>query len=210
MKHRAMQVRAGLLALGAVALTTHALGQVADPKSPAHADHHLVVQAGALQRTRVSYQMPDLHLVRDDGVPVALAAELDDGRPVYVDFIYTTCTAICPVTSATFAALQEKLGRDRDKVRLLSISIDPEEDTPRRLEEFRRKYGAGPQWRCYTGTAEASIATQRAFGVFTGDKMGHTPVTLFRAANGQQWVRLDGFATPDELLREYRAAIARK
>lgn len=53
---------------------------------------------------------------------------------------------------------------------------------------------------------EASISKQRALGVFTGDKMGHTPVTLFRAAHGRPWVRLDGFATPDELLREYHGA----
>ena len=151
-----------------------------------------------------------MHLIRDDGRQVSLSEALDTDHPVFVDFIYTTCTAICPVTSATFAALQEKLAAAHDAVSLVSFSIDPEEDTPRRLTEFRKKYGAGPQWHHYTGTVEASIATQRAFGVFTGDKMGHTPVTLFRAAPGQPWVRLDGFATPDELLREYRSAPARK
>jgi len=158
----------------------------------------------------VDIRLPEVTLVRDDGRAATVAEVFGDGRPVYVDFIYTTCTAICPVTSATFAALQQALGTDRDKVRMVSISIDPEEDTPRRLAEFRRKYGAGPQWHHYTGTAEASVAVQRAFGVFTGDKMGHTPVTMFRAAPGGPWMRLDGFATPDELLNEYRASVSGK
>jgi len=199
------------LAAVAVAASPVATDPNATADAQAHAAHHMVMPGNALKRAVVDYRIPDLHLVRDDGKSVALPAELDDGLPVYIDFIYTTCTAICPVTSATFAALQEKLGPNRDKVHLVSISIDPEEDTPRRLTQFREKYGAGPHWRSYTGTTEASEATQRAFGVYTGDKMGHTPVTLFRAAPGQQWVRIDGFATPDELLREYRsAAVTRK
>lgn len=174
----------------------------------AHAAHHHAMNEETIKRALIDIVIPAVRLVRDDGRGVSLVDELADARPVYVDFIYTTCTAICPVTSATFAALQDKLGADRDKVRMMSISIDPEEDNPHRLTEFRQKYGAGPQWHHYTGTAEASVAAQRAFGVYTGDKMGHTPVTLYRAAPGSKWVRLDGFASPDELLHEYRTSIA--
>jgi len=174
--------------------------------SAAHAAHHSVVGEGALRRALVQYQVPAVHLVREDGTPVVLDAELDDGSAVFIDFIYTTCTAICPLTSATFAALQDKLGAaGAKKVKLVSISIDPEQDTPRRLREFRAKYGAGPMWHHYTGTQEASEMAQRAFGVYTGDKMGHSAVTLYRAAPGQPWVRLDGFATPDQLIAEYRS-----
>ncbi len=200
----------GVLVPGIVALALPVMAAAAvaeqDAEAKAHAAHHVVMGDNPLKRSIVEFRIPDVRLVRDDGKALNLADALGDSNAVFVDFIYTTCTAICPVTSATFAALQDKLGRDRDKVRLLSISIDPEEDTPRRLTEFRHKYGAGPQWRHYTGTVEASVATQLAFGVYTGDKMGHTPVTLFRAAAGQRWVRLEGFATPDELLAEYRAA----
>ena len=210
----ALPLRAVMLALVPMLLGLPMAGawgaDAQDAEAQAHAAHHAVMGANTLRRAVIDYHLPDVQLVRDDGKSVVLAAELNDGQPVFIDFIYTTCTAICPVTSATFAALQEKLGASRDKVHLVSISIDPEEDTPRRLTQFREKYGAGPHWRSYTGTTEASVATQRAFGVYTGDKMGHTPVTLFRAAPGQQWVRLDGFATPDELLREYRSAAVSK
>ena len=90
----------------------------------------------------------------------------------------------------------------------MSISIDPEEDTPARLREYARKFHAGPEWQHYTGPIEASLTTQQAFGVYRGDKMSHAVVTLLRAAPGQPWRRIDGFLTPDELLAEYHHLVS--
>lgn len=165
---------------------------------------------GVSQRISVStadYTIPDVRMVRDNGKSVSLPRELDDGRPVLVNFIFTTCASLCPLSSQTFSVFQEKLGAARSKVHLVSISIDPEQDTPERLREYASRFGAGPGWQHYTGTLEASLAAQRAFGVYRGDKMGHTPVTLLRAAPGKSWRRIDGFVTPDDLLREFRAAL---
>jgi protein SCO1/2 len=143
-------------------------------------------------------------LVRDDGKVVSLAAEMNDGRPVVLNFIFTTCGSICPVMSQVFSQFERGLGADRGRVHLMSISVDPEEDTPTRLREYAQKFRAGPEWQHYTGTLEASIATQRAFNVYRGEKMNHTPVTFIRVAPGDRWVRIDGFVTPSELLEEYR------
>ena len=55
---------------------------------------------------------------------------------------------------------------------------------------------------------EASVAAQRAFKSYRGDKMNHTPVTFLRAAPGQPWVRIDGFASSEELAREFRELVA--
>jgi protein SCO1 len=49
----------------------------------------------------------------------------------------------------------------------------------------------------------ASVATQKAFDSYRGDKMSHDPLTLMRAAPGKPWVRIDGFATADDLLEQY-------
>ncbi len=160
--------------------------------------------AHSVARSVVEYTIPQITLVRDDGKSVLLPEELNDGRPVVMSFIFTTCTSICPVLTQTLARFQEGLGSDRDKVHIVSISIDPEEDTPARLAAYARRYGAGREWRHYTGTTQAIIATARAFNVYRGDKMGHTPVTLLRPAPGKPWVRFDGFATADDLLRELR------
>jgi protein SCO1/2 len=180
-------------------------GEAADP----HA--HCREAAAAARRVSVStadYQVPSVTLVRDDGRQVSLPDELDDGRPVVLDFVYTSCTTICPVLSGTFTRLQEELGAAGGRFHLVSISIDPEQDTPPRLAEYARRFHAGPRWQHYTGTAEASVAVQRAFAAYRGDKMEHTPVTFLRAAPGQRWVRVDGFASPDELAQELRLLVA--
>jgi protein SCO1 len=157
-----------------------------------------------VKERQVGITLPAVTLVREDGKSVQLAQELDDGRPVLVNFIYTTCFGICPISSQTFAQFQSRLGAEAPKVHLVSVSIDPEEDTPSVLRTYARKYHAGAGWNHYTGTVEASIAAQKAFEVYKGDKMNHDPVTLIRVAPGKPWVRIDGFATADDLLRTYR------
>jgi protein SCO1/2 len=158
----------------------------------------------AWQRTTARYRIPDVGLVRADGARVRLRRELDDGKPVILNFVFTSCAAVCPVMSATFAQLQRRLADDPGQAHLISISIDPEEDTPERLRDFARSLHAGPQWSFYTGTLEASIAAQRAFDAYRGDKMNHVPVTFLRAAPDQPWVRLEGFATAEAIVAEYR------
>jgi len=172
-------------------------------------DHATHVHAAARQTmTAVSnYMVPAVRLVRDDGAVVSLPQEMNDGRAVVLNFIFTTCGSICPLMSQVFSQFERRLGADRDKVHLMSISIDPEEDTPARLRDYAKKFRAGPEWQHYTGTVEASVATQRAFDVYRGDKMSHLPVTLLRTAPGKPWVRINGFVTPDELLQQYRHAL---
>jgi protein SCO1/2 len=163
--------------------------------------HHL--GRGTLS-SKSQYTVPAVQLIRDDGKLVSLPAEMNDGRPVVLNFIFTSCSSVCPLMSEVFAQFARKLGSDRDKVHLMSISIDPEQDTPARLREYAQRFEAGSEWQHYTGTVEASLAAQRAFAVYRGDKMSHTAVTLLRVDPGMPWLRLDGFVTPDELLQQYR------
>lgn len=172
-----------------------------------HHHHHQIAET-PYQRSTQDYALPDVALVREDGTEVRFPADIDDGRPVVLNFIFTTCTAICPLLSQTFAAFQAKLGPDVSQVHMVSVSIDPEEDTPARLAEYAKRYGAGPQWTHYTGTLEASIEVQKAFSAYYVDKMNHRPVAFLRRAPGEPWVRLEGFTSPDDLVREYRQLLA--
>lgn len=169
-----------------------------------HMQHkHDTPQEESPKRSVVSYQLPDVTLVREDGKKISFAEDMRDSKPVYLNFIYTSCTAICPVMSQLFAGLQTRLGNEASEVRMVSVSIDPEYDTPARLSKYARQYSAGPQWHFYTGTIQSSVAVQKAFDVYNLDKMNHTVVTFFRAKPDSAWVRLDGFVMPDALLREY-------
>jgi protein SCO1/2 len=181
----------------------------ADELTDPHAHHHPAA-APDTKRSVAQYPIPDLRLVRDDDRSVSLRDEINDGRPVVVSFIYTTCTTVCPVTSATLAELQARLGAAQDRVHLVSISIDPEQDTPARLRAYARQFHAGSAWQHYTGTVAATAAVQHAFQVYSGDKMDHAPVTLLRTAPDQDWVRIDGFATAEQLLAELQSVVSAK
>jgi len=178
-----------------------------EPAADPHAAHRHAMEE-ALKRSEGSYELPDIKLVRQDGKRMALSEIFDDSRPVVLNFIYTTCTTICPVTSAVFSQFQSRVAATNGPIHLVSISIDPEQDTTTRLVAYANTFHAGPNWDHYTGTIEASIATQRAFSVYRGDKMNHAPVTLLRAAHSKTWVRLDGLATPDDLYGEYQKFVA--
>jgi protein SCO1 len=197
-----------IVGIGTVGSTRAVADAAPDPHAHCPPASAAVPALKRATRSTADYTIPSISLVRDDGKAVSLPAELDDGRPVVLDFIFTTCTSICPVMSRVFSGLQDKLGDQRSRVHLVSISIDPEQDTPARLTEYARKFHAGPQWRYYTGTVQASVAAQRAFDAYRGDKMDHTPVTFIRAAPGRPWVRIDGFASSDELAAELRDLVA--
>lgn len=192
---------ASAISAGCLSLLPAPGGAGEPPDSHAH-QHHLLQTPSVQVRAVGRYAVPDVTLVRSDGTRVRLAQELDDRRPVLVDFIYTTCTTICPLMSQIFAEVQKRLGRDARRVKMVSISIDPEEDTPKRLAEYSKRYHPGAQWTFLTGSPEASLLAQRAFDAYRGDKMNHMPVIFLRRARGEPWIRLDGFATPDMVLGE--------
>lgn len=175
-----------------------------------HQHHQAMAGTGSgYQRSVASYSVPDVRLVDINGTEISLRAGMSGNEPVMLNFIFTSCSAICPVMSATFHDVQEMLGEDREKVRMVSISIDPENDTPDRLREYAEKFEAGPQWRMLTGSLADSIAVQRAFGAFRGDKMNHVPVTFLRAGGSNTWVRLDGLASASDIITEYRKLAVR-
>ncbi|HVT57120.1 MAG TPA: SCO family protein [Thermoanaerobaculia bacterium] len=153
-------------------------------------------------RSAADYRPPDVTLVDQAGARVRLADELAAGGPVLLQFIFTSCSTICPVLSGTFAAVQEKLPR----ARLVSISIDPDFDAPVRLAAYARRFQAGPRWRLLGGRLEDVIAVERAFDAYRGNKMRHEPLTFVQAGPRRPWLRLEGFLSAAELAAEVRLA----
>src|SRR5271165_6223141 len=119
-----------------------------------------VAAPNALRVSSAAYRIPEVKLVRQDGTSTSLAEDLDDGRPVVLNFIFTSCEAICPLMTHILAEFQRKLGAESAQVHLMSISIDPEQDTPARLRDYAKRYGAEPGWTFYTGSAAASVTVQ--------------------------------------------------
>lgn len=150
------------------------------------------------------YQVPPVTLIDMNGRAVKLAEVLSFKGPVFLQFIFTTCGTVCPVMTATLEAVQKRLGREAKNVRMVGISIDPEEDTPERLRAYAKEFNAGPQWLFLTGTEAASVEAQKAFDVYRGNKMRHLPVTFLRPAGTQAWLRLEGLPGASEVMDVYR------
>jgi protein SCO1/2 len=173
-----------------------------------HAHHRRTLERTGYRRTIHDYSVPEVLLITAQSEEVLLSSELESDTPVMMTFIFTSCTTICPVLSATFSAAQGLLDAERVKPRMVSISIDPEYDTPARLRDYAKRYRAGREWQFLTGDRDAISVVQRAFDAYRGDKMSHEPLTFLRVSSEKPWVRIEGFASASELVREYHALLA--
>ncbi|MGB3210810.1 MAG: SCO family protein [Desulforhopalus sp.] len=167
-----------------------------------------VAAAGAKEtkmykRTLEEYVVPDVTLLDQEGREVQLKSYFDTDKPILLDFIYGTCTTICPVLSVGFAYFQKKLGPNLDQVRMVSISIDPDNDTPELMKEYLQKYGAQPGWDALTGKREDVIQVLMAFDAYVANKMNHYPLTILRAPGEKEWVRIYGMLSASDLISEH-------
>lgn len=158
------------------------------------------------QRSVENYSMPDVSLVNQDGNRVRLKTILSADKPVIVDFIFGTCTTICPVLSAGFASLQQRLGTGSEKVHLVSISIDPENDTPAVLKDYLKRFQAKPGWDILTGSRKDIDRVMKAFDAYIPDKMDHYALTFIRMSKDSRWIRINGMMSTSEFLAESRKA----
>lgn len=156
------------------------------------------------KRTIEHYTVPDVTLINQDGKRVKLTSLIDCEKPVVVDFIYGTCTTICPVLSSGFSNFQRKLGAESSTVQLISISIDPEHDNPRVMKEYLKNYRAQPGWDFLTGSRGDIDRVMKAFNAYVSNKMYHYPIMFLRAPNGENWVRIYGLIGTSDFLNEYK------
>lgn len=149
----------------------------------------------------VRLSIPDVEILNQDGKKQRLFTDLVKGRKVVINFIYTTCTAYCPLTGDNFARLQallgERLGKD---VYLLSISTDPETDSPAKLKAWSERFRPKDGWTFVTGETPAMQTLLRAF-LGEGPRRGfHTPVAFVMDDKSGAWKRTSGLEQPAKLV----------
>jgi protein SCO1 len=143
----------------------------------------------------------DVKLVNQDGKEVRLYTDLMQGKTVVINAMFATCTGACPVMSGTMAKIQDHLGdRVGKDVRLISITVDPVNDTPAKLKEYANRFHAKPGWQLLTGSKENVEAALRKLGQWTEDPSNHQ--TLFLIGNDRTglWKKAFALAKPEEVL----------
>jgi protein SCO1/2 len=154
-------------------------------------------------RTLHNYTVPDVILINQDNNKIPLKELLHSDKPIFLQFIYGTCTTICPILSIGFSHFQKKLGEGVSGVELISVSIDPDNDTPEAMKMYLKKYGAQPGWQFLSGKRDDVIQVMTAFDAYVTNKMDHYPLTFILAPGEREWVRIDGLMSTADLMNEY-------
>ena len=141
-------------------------------------------------------ELPDVKVRTGDGSEVRFR-ELIAGKTFAINFIFTSCPSVCPLMGASFGKVQKLLG-DRE-VALISISVDPLTDTPARLTEWSKRFGARPGWTLVTGEEEDIDALLKAFGVYTSEPGSHSPSAIIGNEARGVWRKVDGLAPPSTI-----------
>jgi len=161
------------------------------------------------EATNNSVDLVEASLIDRDGNPIQFRTEAVGDRIVAIDFVYTTCSTICPVVSSVFAQVQdelgERLGRD---VWLMSISIDPTRDTPERLRDYAERFGAGSGWLWLTGAKPEVDRVLIGLDAFNADIVDHPSVVLIGDGRSGNWTRHFGFLAPDDIMARLDELVA--
>ncbi len=163
----------------------------------------VLAESSYYKRTLEQYTVPAVNLINQDGEFIDLKAYLESDKPIILDFVYGTCTTICPILSVGFAHFQKKLGTDTQSVRMVSITIDPDNDTPELMKKYLQKYGARPGWDAFTGKRAHIVSVLREFNAYVANKMNHYPLTIMKAPGEKDWVRLYGMLSAADLRNEF-------
>jgi protein SCO1 len=165
----------------------------------------------ATTRAATSVQIPETAVLDQDGRRLDFYRDLVKGRTVAINFIFTTCTTICPPLTATFRRVQQTLGERAGRdVSLISVSVDPTTDTPERLKTFAEKFKAGPGWTFVTGDRHEIDALLKGLGVAVGDKNDHTPTILVGNDAAGHWTRAYGLSPAATLVKVIEEEAAQK
>lgn len=140
----------------------------------------------------------DLPLLTQDGTPVRFYSDVLKGRLVLISFIFTNCTEICPILMRNLVDVQEKLGERFGKdVFFVSISVDPEDDTPEELKKYAERYEAKPGWTFLTGKKENVDWVIYKLGQYTADFEDHSMMFLLGDVKNARWAKLGGDSEPE-------------
>lgn len=167
-----------------------------------HAHHRVMLDKSQVgDDASAAVQLRDASLLTQDGKPMRFASEIIRDHIVVMDFVYTTCTTVCPVLTAVLGQVQNRL-EDRlgEEVLLVSVSVDPGRDTPRRLKAYADRHQARSGWVWLTGNKIAVDQVLDGLGAYTPDFEDHPSMVLVGDARTGRWVRFFGFPGPDQLL----------
>jgi protein SCO1/2 len=155
-------------------------------------------------RLRTATGFPNVVLHTQDGTRVRFYDDLIKGKVVLINFMFTTCTSQCPLTTANLVKVEEQLGdRLGREVLMISVTVDPATDTPDVLKKYSRRYGTRPGWYFLTGKQKDVDLIRRRLGGFDdgADKTQHTGVLVYGNDATGQWAATPALGQAKTIVR---------
>jgi len=153
----------------------------------------------------------DTKLLDQDGREVRFYTDALRGKIVLISFIYTNCTDICPILMHNLSDVQDSLGdRFGKDIFFVSISVDPEDDTPEELKKYAERYNAKSGWILLTGKKSDVDAVIKRFGEFKEDFEDHSMVFVLGDVKNARWSKIRGDLPPEAVLPRIRDLLERR
>jgi cytochrome oxidase Cu insertion factor (SCO1/SenC/PrrC family) len=190
---------AACLLLGSVRACAFQGPQQSRPAAQEHEHQPAAGENTPSSPTKVA--IPDVVVLDQNNQKVRFYSDLVKGKIVAVNFMFTTCTTICSPMTANLARVQKMLlARGEKNVHFISVSVDPEGDTPEKLKSYAAMFHAQPGWTFVTGTRAQLEPIWRAFGVPMGAKEDHTATVVIGNDARHDWTYGSGLTSADKLV----------
>jgi len=188
-------------AVGATALAgrTRVLAQEATPASKHRYNFKDVSPREQIQRRH----LPNVELIDQNGKKVRFYDDLVKDKRVVIQFMFARCQDICPIITHNLTEVQrllkDRVGRD---IFFISITLSPEEDSPRDLKAFAKMHGVGPGWTFLTGKPEDILRLRKSLGFFynnpkeDADRNNHSGMIMIGTEPFMRWAHCPGGSKP--------------
>lgn len=145
---------------------------------------------GDIERARNYFT--DTELTTHEGDKVRFYSDVLDGRIVMINAMYTDCIGACPLVTQKLSQVSRELGDLYGKdIHFVSISIDPENDTPEALSEFAMEQSVNLDgWTFLTGTKQKIENVVKKIGLYTPNKEEHKALILLGNTRTGQWQKV--------------------
>ncbi len=164
---------------------------------------------GARERMEARRYFTDVVLVDQDGRQRRFYTDLLRERVVVINTFYTGCSSSCPVVMGAMARIQADLGPlVGEEVHLLSLTVDPVNDTPGRLKAYAERLGVRPGWYLLTGEAANVHFALRKLGHLETVPESHSNIVLVGNERTGLWKKAFGLARPHDLVQLVRGVLA--
>ena len=151
----------------------------------------------------------DRPLVTRNGETLAFYSDVLKDQVVLINFMFTHCDGACPLSTQKLQQVQQQLReRSVESVRLVSISVDPQQDTPERMREFAERYGAGPDWLFLTGEKQDVDFVLGRLGQSTPKPEDHQTLYLLGNLKTGRWLKMLGFTPVEQIVAQLQELVA--